>query len=262
MKKVLALMFLLLAAACGASPGDDSEVYTGDSVKTDPAPIGTAEQAISSVVWPNGGYGFQEVGVDDDRCGQGTGVWSGDCFVPRDKKVRFKFDLTRDQWFAGPHLSLSQYFASAAARVCQNLNETGGGWDCAVITSGSTNEIFYGGSIGNINGRVAAGVTQVTNVLAQRTTLQGRGKLAFFNGCDMRVSRTNIETFPGWFDLATWDQDHYIMNVVQHELYHCAGLPHNPTPNQLMTATSGFGLPVQDPTNAERQRTYSYFVTE
>jgi hypothetical protein len=252
MNRFLWLFALLTAFACGAQdPQDDDDSEAQD----DDTEIGSLEQAISSVVWPGGDAYGNRFGTNGVACGAS---WPGDCMVPRDKVLRFKFDTTKDQLFS-TGLLLSQYFAIAADRVCQNLNEIGGGWNCA-RTTGSSNEIVGGGSLSGTPSPL--GRTDFTNVLSQRLTLQGKGKLAFSNGCTITISRSNFQANPNWPFYTTPQQDAQVVNTIQHELYHCAGLPHNPTVGTLMYFLSDDASFYESPTTAERQRLFQYFVTE
>lgn len=242
MKKLITLLILAMSVGCGASE-DDAPIHQA-------VELGEAEQALF-VQWPNGGLGTLE-GVIGTDCGNS---WSGLCDAPRDKILRFKFDFSRDQQF-DTGILLSESFDFAATRVCNFLNTNG--WDCKkVFGTTASNENVGGGSIG---GSTTAGVTDALNFQSQIITVQNIGKLHLFNGCKITVSRSNLQASNGWSVRTLAEKERYIASVLQHEMYHCAGLGHGAA-GTLMGPGLPSSLPaILDPTPSEatRLRQYGY----
>ena len=198
----------------GTSPHDSADDSDGDSRGSSAGTeLGVATQALSV---PSFDYGVLKAGAPEFLCTVGSR-----CFVPRDRKLRFK--MGTNQTFAAG-FTLADVFAVEVASTCDIvLNPRG--WDCA-STTGSSNEIVNGGAIGGTTlGKITIGNihNDVLFVPSAVATYQQ------FNSCSITISRANIEADAQYQGLSTANKFMAVRNILKHQLGHCAGLPNNVT---------------------------------
>lgn len=223
MNKLFTVLLATCMLACGAddtSPLDNDVLLPEDNVL--PAEYAELEQAITF----QEGMGLANNGQLPSPPGSGGRCFSTDgqqprCFLPTDKKVRFRYTGTQfNSWT--PNVDYKWSFGEAVRRLkVQNGTPHNMGWDIGSTTSPSNENV----TLGDIDGCSMA--VAIPTVLGAVTVGGPEGTYRKFNGCSIVLSPANTSIcFNSFNNLSAVDQTEVVVTTFMHEMVHCMGLGH------------------------------------
>lgn len=229
------LLFLLMAVGCGNSPADANaeidrmieELDHGDDIVAESGDVFFHEMDTVDKSWvhPNGfGYSGSGYGCFDADANY-PGGW---CSAPATKTwtARVYNDGTDLVWW-------NDIVNSETVAVKDRLNSVG--WDVSIVTSGTPGlEVRTGGVS-------PSGYLGTADQYGWTVYDVEKGDYKVYTKCVATLWKTTIEANWAYQAASPYFRKLYTRNLTDHELMHCAGVPHTSgTSNLLMSQTYSY----------------------
>jgi hypothetical protein len=232
---------LVLGSGCGGEPdtGDTHDdlsreelfarnepvwSYEGASSDNGSDEYDDADGAVEDKNYVPNGFGAYNGPNTQVRCPGPTHPLGNFCYVPHDKKVRFKYSGPND---VAEEVSAKLMFANAINYLCSDLNAAG--WDCASTTGTSSEVVVIGPIPGTALGLAGQGSCNNSGDLV---THPGFGSDRKCHNCSITIDKDKI--------MIGRDGGHAnvaLVNTFQHEWLHCQALMHKNWTGNLMNPT-------------------------
>jgi predicted Zn-dependent protease len=252
MKKRYLLLGVLLMGCSASGEGSEESADAADSEELGQVDEGVILQEVDDIGEPiESGDGGEKTTMQDgygslrystasqivpqlptnDRCY--LPVWFGvqhTCIVPSNRSITLK-TVSSDQgdihWTAAYNAAVAQFSSVLNAR----------GWTVKQSSSGTDTV-----NLGTPSSPNALGETALTFNTGNCHNFAGAGKICYSGPCKTVISATALRNNAGWSTKTQTQKDRLLINVMLHELGHCAGLGHFPSPsageNHVMNSTA------------------------
>jgi hypothetical protein len=251
MKKRYLVLGVVLMGCSAGSEGADESADVGDLEELGHIDQGVIFQEVDDIGEPiehsddaekvtlQDGYGSLRYSTasqilpqtpTNDRCY--LPKWPGvqnTCIVPANRGITLRtssVDTGDIQWTAAYNSAVSRFSSALNAR----------GWNVTQSSSGGDTVNLGPTSNG------AIGETLLTFNTSNCTDVKGTGKICYSGACKININATALRGNAGWSGATQAQKSRLLSNIIMHELGHCAGLGHFPSPsagiNHVMNSTA------------------------